>query len=280
MKVLFFVVNFRADRHLLGFVDSLDVARSRCPAAQVSLHIHDNSEKIPSEQEQLLAGLGSARQWATVHFSARNLGYFGALASAQALADASMSCVVFCNPDLRVADDFLERLTGLADIEPGVIAPSILAVGDGFDQNPKYVERLSREKLIRLRRIYSHAISYVAYQGAARIREKLLGPRRSRPPSSDSHVYAPHGSMFVFTDVDFFRRLPPYPCFLFGEELFVAEEARRRRVPVTYRPQLRVTDERHASIRLLGAATRRRLMLESIRYILETYYREGSGHRS
>jgi hypothetical protein len=76
----------------------------------------------------------------------------------------------------------------------------------------------------------------------------------------------------VFTDVDFFRALPPFPCFLFGEELFVAEEARRRQVAIAYEPALRVDDMRSQSVSRLPGEFFRRLMLGSVQFILDTYY--------
>ena len=60
--------------------------------------------------------------------------------------------------------------------------------------------------------------------------------------------------------------------YLYGEELFVAEEARRRSLFIRYVPALRVFDTRHAATARLGGERRRRFMKESVDYILRHYY--------
>jgi hypothetical protein len=86
--------------------------------------------------------------------------------------------------------------------------------------------------------------------------------------------------VFIFADVDFFLTLPAFPCFLFGEELFVAEEARIAGVSVVYEPSLRVRDVRHASVSQLANEMRRTLLLKSMTFILNQYYTEQSAATS
>jgi GT2 family glycosyltransferase len=274
MNVLVYVVNYRVDRHLASFIDSVRTAMGSCASARVELHVHDNSERPESERQRFLDAIGASEEWIHVHFSPVNDGYFGGLGRAQALTHDGTDCVLFCNPDVVLAPDLLVNLATIARSTRGIVAPSIVSADDGFDQNPKYAKRLTREKLVRLSRVYSSGLAYATYVGLARIREKILGRKASDPPSRSTAVYAPHGSVLVFTDTTFFRQLPRYPCFLFGEELFVAEEARRHGVPVVYEPSVRVRDQRHASIRLISARARRELMRTSVRYILDRYYDE------
>ncbi|MNZ11427.1 hypothetical protein D3C78_282910 [compost metagenome] len=61
-------------------------------------------------------------------------------------------------------------------------------------------------------------------------------------------MYGAHGSFMIFSrnyfrlgaDVD-------YPRFLFGEEVFVAEQLRTHNLHIEHLPQLRIFDKEHAS---------------------------------
>ena len=113
----------------------------------------------------------------------------------------------------------------------------------------------------------------------ARLKERLLG-RRARNQSAlaaGTPIYAPHGATLVFADAAFFGTLPAYPCFLFGEELFIAEEAQQRQVAITYQPGLRITDLRSQSVSQLPSDFFRRLMLASVQFILQRYYAGPAG---
>ena len=272
MKVLVFVVNYRADDYLLRLIASLQTAMAQCPEVKLRLHVHDNSEKNIDEQRRQIEAMAEVACWVDVHFSPKNTGYFGSLGLAQALAGPDTDCVIYCNPDLTLAPDFFSVLATIAGGSAGVLAPSIISESDGFDQNPKYILRPTRRKLARLRLIYSNAGTFWMFHVLTLLKERLARDRT--PPSrSAMPIFAAHGSVMLFTDVGFFKSLPPFPCFLFGEELFVAEEAKRRGVPTYYEPRLRVHDVRHASIRLLPKRARREMLHESIRFLLGTYYR-------
>ena len=88
----------------------------------------------------------------------------------------------------------------------------------------------------------------------------------------NENIYAPHGAMFIFNDLDFFKNLKSFPCFLFGEEIFIAEEAIKNNTLIYYKPSIKVYDVRHASISLLSNKFKRDLYYKSIDYLLKSYY--------
>jgi GT2 family glycosyltransferase len=271
VNVAVYVVNYRADEHLLEFARSLRTAEERCPTASVTLHVHDNSERAMGERESFAVGVAAVHA-AEIHFPAQNDGYFGGLERSQSLLADSTDCVLYCNPDVILAPDFFKALVHLLPTtEKGILAPSIVAT-DGFDQNPKHRSRLPARKLRMLEAIYSNAVAFGAFTALARVKE--LRRAKADPGGARSErIYAAHGAVFVFSDLTFFKGLPRYPCFLFGEELFVAEEARQKKVPTTYAPSLRVLDSRHACIGLIGSRARRLYQLDSLRFLLAEYYR-------
>ena len=276
MTVVFFVVNFNADAHLVRFVDSVATARTRAPGSVVKVHVFDNSCKNQIQLTSLQERVQRRDISVEVHSSGRNEGYFGGVPFAQSLIEAGTTSVIYCNPDILLDSDFLLQLEGLPVGGSGVVAPAIVSLDEGFDQNPKYVDRLSLTKLKRLRAIYSTQASFFAFTLLGRLREMFRGDGRGvlRGETIAGEIYAAHGALFIFTDVEFFRRLPPYPCFLFGEELFIAEEARRAGVATVYEPRLRVRDIRHASISTLVRSHLRSYMFESVHHIIDTYYSE------
>jgi GT2 family glycosyltransferase len=267
MKLLLFVVNYCADEPLKRLLESVGRARARSPETRVTVYVLDNSLKDRSAQSELAAALAGFDFQVTVEHAKDNLGYFGGLPIAQSVG-ADADCVIYANPDIVLHDDFFLRLEEPRECV-GLLAPRILPLHGGADLNPKYARRLPRAKLERLEWIYSHLISYRAYNALGTLRER---GRRSFRDLPRQRIYCPHGSIFVFTDVGFFCALPPYPCFLFGEELFVAEEARLAGVEIWYEPDLRVTDIRHASVSLLASERRRRSYHESVTHILRQYY--------
>lgn len=285
MKLLLFIVNYRSDAALAQCLASVRQAQQSCSAdvtLALQVHVQDNSEYDVAGRARLQALLDSVGGLdVRLHWPDRNNGYFGGLPLAQQLAQAQGSdVVIYSNPDISLASDFFGRLTLLAQQSPGILAPAIVAQVDGFDQNPKYIDRLSRAKLERLQRIYGTRLAFNAYMGLARLKERLLG-RRARSASSlpaGTPIYAPHGATLVFADATFFAALPAYPCFLFGEELFIAEEAQRRQVAITYQPTLRITDLRSQSVSQLPSDFFRRLMLSSVQFILQRYYAGPTGH--
>lgn len=273
MKVLLFIVNYRSDEPLRQCIASAQQV-ARDASVNLQIHVLDNSE-YPCEKlaalKQMLSEFSQVP--AQLHVPDRNSGYFGSLALAQRLAELQGSdVVIYSNPDVRFAPDFFDQL-GLHRLRaPGLIAPAIVSREDGFDQNPKYVHRLTRAKLLRLQRIYATSLGFRFYMNLARLKEWLLGKRARGTAPAGKVIYAPHGATLIFTDPDFFRSLPSYPCFLFGEELFVAEEAMRREIPITYQPALKVEDLRSHSVGQLPGEFHRRLMLTSVEFILSRYY--------
>jgi len=272
VNVFIFVVNYRTDNHLLRFVDSLQKALSKNSSVFLRLCIYDNSEKTRAEQRKFLDALGKKSDWIDTYFSPINAGYFGGLVKAQEEVPSETDCVIYCNPDVSVADDFFLKLQPGLEQTKGLLAPTILSEHEGIDLNPMYRRRLSRLKLLCLSAIFSSDLTYMTYGIFAGIKDRMRGKALPTKTNISQKIYASHGSFFIFTDIDFFRNLPVFPCFLFGEELFIAEEARLQNVPILYEPQLRVFDTRHASIRLLKTRIRRGLVHKSIQFIINSYY--------
>lgn len=271
MKIMIFTVNYKSDDKLISFIESIHNAK-KIENFTLEIHILDNSQKSKLELEKLEMELHKFPYSKFLYSDGTNSGYFGGIKLAQNLLDDSFDILIYCNPDIRLDVNFFLELDKK---KKGIIAPAIISTLDGFDQNPKYNERLKISKLLRLKIIYSNIFTYCAFQFMARIKEIFEGfsSKRLNNIVLKSHkIYAPHGAIFIFTNVAFFMKIPEFGCFLFGEEIFIAEEARKVNQDIIYEPSIKVFDDRHASINLLSCSFVRKLYFKSINYLLKKYY--------
>src|SRR3954469_4439982 len=85
-------------------------------------------------------------------------------------------------------------------------------------------------------------------------------------------IYAPHGSFLVLSK-EYFRAggTLDFPCFLFGEEIYLAENLRRLGLDVVYEPSLEVVHQEHKSTKLLKSRELARFVASSAAYCADTY---------
>ena len=270
MKIIFFVVNYKSDFFLKKFVDSVNLSIND-QNLKVDIHVIDNSQKSHLEFEAFQNEYHKSR--VTIHSNGENVGYFGGIPIAQKVLQAmEKDCVIYCNPDLQVDASLFTELLKSKDVD-GIIAPAIISEGEGIDQNPKYIERIPFSKMKRLKYTYSNVVSHSLFFGLAKLKELIEKIIRKRTLHlKDETIYAPHGAMFIFNNVSFFKKLKRYPCFLFGEEIFIGEEAEKSDLLIFYKPNIKVYDARHASISLLSNKIKRDLYYESINFLLTEYY--------
>ncbi len=275
MDIIVFVVNYNADDHLIRFVHSVSTALVDCDEASVNIHVFENSQKTDEEITILKKRLNMIGVKVILHVSDMNSGYFGGLKVAQSLVCDTTTCVIYCNPDILIGNDFFSVLTKKINSNIAMLAPEIISINDGFDLNPLYRARLGKNKLRRLKLLYSNLFVYNCYTFLARMKEsaKRLSLAIKKPQKIQyTSIYAPHGAILIFTDMKFFKHLPVYHCFLFGEELFIGEEARLSGKIIFYEPELKVADVRHASVSFLSNNHLRGLQYKSVSYILNRYY--------
>lgn len=270
MIVWVIIVNYEADEHVVNCIRSIKESLELSTEWSADISVFDNSQKSTEQLQKFRKQLQSIYDRSCVVSCDKNMGYFGCIPDAQNRIKAGYDYVIYCNPDLLVDDQFFLTLGSMDNDEVGIIAPSIISLNRSFDQNPKYMKRLSERKLRCLNAIYSSRLLFSAYGVLGWLKELLN--KRPLVQGKECFIYAPHGSFFIFKGIRFFQSLPPYPCFLFGEELFVGEEARMRDLKIMYNPKLIVNDIRHASISEIGMERRRTYMRKSVEYILAKYY--------
>ncbi len=203
----------------------------------------------------------------------RNLGYLnGGDFALQEYSKTSglPKWVVLSNPDIEI-DHSICRILSFDDEHFGMLAPQITSLKSKKDQNPFEVNRPSKKKLYFLHAVYRYR--YIASLYA------MLAAKRGffkSPPSvtANSEIYAPHGSFMIFS-TRFIRRMKglSYPAFLFGEELYLAEQLIASDLSCIYAPAIKVTHAENHTTQHIESKKFLDYKRESLSYLLANFYK-------
>ena len=253
-KALIITVNFQ---HAECTLQLLNSASCLDRFGDCHLVIVDNNSGDGSAERirQAIDGLSNVE----FLISVINRGYFGAARWAldQYLArHAAPDWVIVCNNDIIF--DSPTFLAGLLAQDPrtaAVLAPAILSRLTGFDANPMIAGRPGRIRKLRYRFLAStYYVAWLTQWLAPAVRKArrrlLLHDGRSNGYDARTRIYAPHGSFFIFSR-RFFEEggFIDDGCFLYAEEISVAETCWRLGLPVIHDPDLR---SRITIVRLLA----------------------------
>lgn len=190
--------------------------------------------------------------------------------------------ILITNVDIVLNDPAtFQKLDKLAPLDNlAVVAPAIIAAGWGTDINPKIVTRYSLARMRFYQFLYLSHLLANAYIFLSLVKRVISRKRvNDRPdhvtPSGKIHrvIYAPHGSCMIFHKNYFVRGGSlNHLSFLFGEEIFIAEEARRIGLQVIYAPEIRITDFEHSSIGLFLSRRMNRYYRQSTTDLIRRYY--------
>ncbi len=218
-----------------------------------------------------------------------NLGYFGGASfglAAYRERGSAPDWIVVANVDVEFRDPLFWRhlaaWDGEADV--GVIAPYIWSTFLGGSSNPLMGERPSRYRMQFYKLVFRNYYVLNCYEllGVVKNKAKHFVRRQLVAASSGNHeatdqgrrIYAPHGSCIVFSQRYFeCGGTLAYPSFLFGEEFFVAETARRLGIGVVYEPRLKVWHQDHSSTGWLRSRRVAPYLSASARYVADTFFR-------
>ncbi len=242
-----------------------------------------------SEVSDLAAALSDLDPWEagiSIHIPGRNLGYFGGAASALeefVLTHEWPEWVIVCNVDLILeGKKFFVRLMQYGESHAHtVIAPAIISGVSGRDQNPFMLARPTRLRMRFYKAIFQWYPVLWLYSAMHLMKERLRGVWRllgtdtmvSRSYVEPLPIYAGHGAFLAFRKSYFESGgTLHHGSFLFGEEVFVAETARRAGSSVAYDPRLRVRHEEHKTIGMWPTRLMAARMKEAATYCADTFF--------
>ncbi|MCW5793370.1 MAG: hypothetical protein KIS97_03425 [Nitrospira sp.] len=244
----------------------------------------DNSEV--SNLESVLSDLDSHQSEIIIHRPGHNLGYFGGAASALQeflLTHEWPEWVIVCNVDLFLyGESFFVRLMRYGESHThAVIAPTIISGVSGRDQNPFMSTRPTSLRMNFYKAIFQWYPTLWLYSVMHVMKErsrKLLKPLGTEAMEPGLYVepvpiYAGHGAFLAFRK-SYFESGGSlhHGAFLYGEEVFVAETARRAGSSVAYDPRLRVHHEEHKTIGVWPTRLMASRMKEAAAYCADTFF--------
>jgi GT2 family glycosyltransferase len=206
-----------------------------------------------------------------------NLGYFGGAAFALEAQRKEFGdypgLTVVSNFDLEweVSDLVKQLYEESKQTECAVIAPRIVDMKSKVEMNPYYVNRIEVAKLNRLIQVSSFYMIYLIYQWLHLI--KRFFSKNTSNVISNEPVYAVHGS-FVVIKKEYFENGASltYGSFLYGEEIFMAEETRRIGLKTCVFTSILVTHNEHITTGKIKGKKHMHYLNKSLRFLKKTYF--------
>jgi GT2 family glycosyltransferase len=203
-----------------------------------------------------------------------NVGYFGAVNFAikqEKLIPSNYEFTVISNVDIQIEPDFFDNLLKVqTPVNTGIIAPSILSKLEHIDKNPGIVSRPTKNKMGFYQFLYSNSRFYRIFLKIRKFRMKISKHSTGKKARI---IYAAHGSVIIFCNAYFaMDGTLKYPVFLFGEEIFLAEELRKRKLLTIYLPSIRVFDDEHINTSKLKIEAKCKMSYEAIEYLKNQYF--------
>jgi GT2 family glycosyltransferase len=119
----------------------------------------------------------------------------------------------------------------------------------------------------------AYELATVAFHKLRSAARELTGARAGSAPASGATIYAPHGSFLIFSS-EYFRAggSLDFPCFLFGEEVYLAESLKQLGLDAVYEPSLEVVHQEHKSTKLMKSRKLASAVAASAAYCADTYF--------
>lgn len=271
IKVMLVCVCYNSYEDAKKFLNSLNDAYSEVNSVELFVVFCDNSTKV----EEGFAFSENKYCFDFFYKKNENLGYFPAVRFVIENFHMEVTCfdyVVVCNVDLIVDRNFFYNLYMIEGNESvGVIAPQIFSLRAMADLNPKIINRPPKRKLKFNKVVFKNSFLFCFYSWLSEI--KKAKPKNKKNNLKVKYIYAAHGSFFIFTKKYFMKGgFFNYPRFLFGEEIFVAEEMIRLNLLISYEPSLKIYDDEHGSTSRQNKKFISNEHVKSYEYLIDTYF--------
>lgn len=274
-EALLICVKYSADPETVRYLESL-----RQLHGQSNLHVLI----VDNDASGATSDLRIDARFAVLQ-SDENLGYLGGArwGMSKYLEEHPLpDWVIVSNVDLLITDrHFLEKLAALKSVpRVGAVAPRIASVLTGRNQNPFMRNRPSAMRMHAYKWLHRSWLALNAHELGSVVFHRLrsaLGRSTRTKANLDRElggkIYAPHGS-FLILSKEYFRSggSLDFPCFLFGEEIYLAENLRKLGLDVIYEPSLEVLHQEHKSTKLLKSRKLGQFVASSAAYCADTYF--------
>lgn len=268
------VISYRNPLELESFLEHLETRNNTAFASCIAV------ANGLSPQESAVISLRSAERLAgrlQLIAGPQNPGYFGgaALGWKRMIQRNNLpDWIVITNDDIRFGTDFFDILAGRDPTGIAVLAPDIVVPATGLHQNPYYAQKPSRVRLEFLLFLHRHLRIMKLFLRLRQVRQRWRSQKRPAAQLVRKQIYAPHGACIILSR-NFFQSGGnlEYPCFLYGEEFFIAEQAKMLGLSICFDPELTTRHFEHSSTDKLPPASVAGHVRESLSFLLRAYYR-------
>ncbi|HVA98529.1 MAG TPA: glycosyltransferase [Bacteroidia bacterium] len=268
-KILFLLTNYFNEEEVFSFIsEQLKPKKNKF----IDIIITNNGSKNSSILENKI----TAFQNVTLLKSAFNLGYFGAanigLTHYLNQQKEYPKAIIICNTDIKLAPDFFSVLQNKLSSENfDILGPSIYSSFSKQFQNPYITSRIKKNKLLFLKFTSSNPLFYKAFTIYHVLKSKTIGSKNKI--TENSNPYAIHGSFMIFNKTFFLNGgTINYPSLLFGEEIFIAEQAQKLKMITLFDPNLKLEHAEHATTKIFKSNENINYLHQSYCYLLKTFF--------
>ena len=247
--ILIITVNYRNTSVTEDFIHSLEKVHE---FQRVQLVIVD-SASTNATKEELEALLHNSSLQTQIICSDQNTYYWGgvALAIKHLKLEFSMGpkWLIACNNDiLFTQQDFLKQLIALDPDKYPVIGPTIYSSVTRKNLNPAMAKPFNIFGKFYYSILFINPKTARLIQIIRKMTQKLFYSVFKRSTPTSGKIYAPHGSLMIFSKHYFTRGGWIDDNFkLYGEEISTAEIALNNNLEIHYLPQLEVSHVEHSS---------------------------------
>ena len=287
-KLLLICINYNSDNETEFYLNSIKKSALDIPM-EFEIILVDNTENRDSRE--FFKKVQAINSNVRCISAPKNLGYFGGarlgIESAENIADY-YDFVIVSNVDVWVNENFFNQLIQLnLHVSTGIIGPAIYTDHNNKNLNPFISTRPHALKMAFYSFIYKYYWISNLYNHLYILKSALTGFVRAKTShkrsqhneeaknkNNLSETYAPHGSFLILTKKYFEECISlDYPCFLFGEEIFLAEMCLIKRLNVQYTPELVVHTKEHVSTGWSLTTQKNTYLKESADYNLHRFFR-------
>ena len=187
------------------------------------------------------------------------------------------------NTDIEFEKSFFTDLVQVS-LPEGVcvLAPDIITK-KGLHQNPHKRYRPSRLEIYAYTLIFHSLFLTVFFENLQNVIRRLSqwkpsfrSGAKKRENADYEIIYSPHGSCFLMYR-NYFERggTLDFKGFMYGEEIYVAEQARRLNVKIAWVPRLKITHDRKKTTGIVKASQKKQWRQESARILWDDYFSKG-----
>lgn len=267
MIVSIICVNYNSYKSLEKYLLSLQHALDLCNDISLTVYIADNSTK----KEEICVNVN----YNINTFLYNNLGYFGgAFEVINTQEEIKYSdYVIISNVDLQVDINFFKELKkAKIDSDTGWIAPRIYSEITKTTKSYRLkFQRPDKKKILLLLLSFKFPFIQNIY-----IKTSFRNKQRKSIEYKQQYIYSGHGSFIILTK-RFFNLNEDiklkYEPFLYGEEYFLAELIRKRKLKAEYIPELLILDDEHISTGNLPSKMFYKYNYIALKYLYFNFFR-------